>query len=161
MATQVISGRLEAGSDYQDGDKKVKISARIEVYPLANPEWQELIRDHQILVNENVVVKIGDVYCVYTQLKAVTLEAMTLMSENRVSLALDENGEPATKQPSVASKWNYGNDLDAKREVRQEWEKSAAGPAKKIDKGIAALVDAGYTEEEAREIVMARKYATA
>lgn len=154
--------RLEQGSTIRVPDpenpgkeKDVELADRIEVYELTEA-IQALINSGKIVVDENVVVKIEKAYVVYTQLLATDLESMTALSGGPVELVRNPDGTAKRGEPSVASKFNYGNDLDAKREVRQKFEKRVAGPAKTVNKTVEGLVALGYTREEAEALAKAK-----
>lgn len=158
--------RLDAGSvvkvpDGKGGEKEVALAARLDVYTL-DDAILALIADGSILMDENVLVKIEEQYVVYTQLLAVNMAGMqALVPEGRVDLVLDDKGQPkrSTKDEpvaSVAQKFNYGNDLDAKREVRQAFEKANAGPEKDIKGAIKFLIKLGHSPEEAEALAKAK-----
>ena len=126
-----------------------------------NEAIQALIADGQILHNPDAVVKVGDVEVLFDELEAVTLEAATALVGGQVDLVLDvdeKTGEktPARGKPSVVREFNYGYGLNARRYVRQQYETQAAGPEKQINKGVAALVALGYSQEEAETIAKAK-----
>jgi len=168
MATTpaVPVSRLEAGAtikvpDGKGGDKEVTLASRVEVYEMTEA-LEALVASGSLIKDENVIVKIEEAYAVYTQLLAVDMAGMqALVPEGRVDLVLDEKGQPkrSTKDEpvaSVAQKFNYGNDLDAKREVRNQYEKSVAGPEKDIKAAIKFLVKLGHSPEEAEALATAK-----
>lgn len=125
-----------------------------------NETIQALIADGQILHNPDAVVKVGDVEVLFDELEAVTLEAAKALVGGVEDLVLDvaEDGTktPARGKPSVCREFNYGFGLNARRYVRQQYETQAAGPEKQINKGVAALMALGYSEEEAKTIAEAK-----
>lgn len=172
--TPIVAGkRLEAGDTIEVNVKgedgkvrggKATVSERIEVYDLTDPKILEAIEKGKILAWEDTVSKIETKYVVYTKLEAVDLESMKLLAGGDVDLELELNEktekiESKFKQKTVASLFNAGLDMDAKRRVRMTWDLNNQDPAKIIDRTIKALVASGYTQDEAKELAMGRKFA--
>lgn len=153
--------RLEAGSvikvsDGAGGEKEAKVAARYEVYDLADADILAGRADGSILGDDNTVVKVGDEYIVYTQLFATNEKTMRLLCGGPVDLVLGEDGQPKKGEPSVASAFNYGNDLNAKRAVRQKHEAQTKGPERTINATVAGLMKLGWTKEEAEAAAKAK-----
>lgn len=152
--------RLEAGSevkvpDGKGGEKLVTLADRIEVHE-PSEDVLALVGSGEILRDENVIVKIEDAYVVYTQFTARTLAGAKALVNGAEDLVLDEKGQPKRGEPSVTAAFNYGFDLDAKRAVRQSFEKKASGPAKDIKKAVGGLMALGYSEEDALALAKAK-----
>src|SRR5882672_4887437 len=144
--TPVVAGqKLVAGSETSvpDGkgrEKTVKIAARFEPYDLTgntdrSKEILNLIAAGSILVNENTIVRIEETYLVYTKLLATDQASMEALTDGPVSLVM-EDGKPVKGKDSVAQKFNYGNDLDAKSWVANQWRKSDADPKKAVERTL-------------------------
>jgi hypothetical protein len=151
--------RLEAGSstkiNTEGKEVEIQVAARYEVQPTSEAV-QALIDSGKILKNENVLVKVGDEYVVYTQLTALTAEAAAALLDGVVDMVLDERGEPKQGAPSVLSNFVYGYDLNAKRAVRQLHEKKVKGPEKTVNSTIKGLMALGYSQAEAEALAKAK-----
>jgi Holliday junction resolvasome RuvABC DNA-binding subunit len=94
---------------------------------------------------------------VYTQLIATDLDTMKALCGGPVDLVLNDDGSPKKGAPSVASAFNYGNDLNAKRTVRNFHESKTKGPEKSVNAAVKALMALGYTQAEAETVAKARQ----
>jgi hypothetical protein len=153
--------RLEAGSiikvsDGAGGEKEAKVAARYEVYDLADAAILQARADGSVFGDENTVVKVGDEYIVYTQLFATNEATMRLLCGGPTDLVTNEDGSPKKGEPSVASAFNYGNDLNAKRSVRGKHEETTKGPSRTINATVAGLMKLGWTKEEAEAAAKAK-----
>lgn len=160
MATPTVaSSRLEAGSttkiNTEGKEVEITVAARYEVQPTSDLV-SALIESGKILRNENVLVKVGDEYVVYTQLTALTIEAAEALQEGVVDMVLDDDGTPKQGAPSVLSNYVYGYDLNAKRAVRQLHEKKVKGPEKTVNSTIKGLMALGYSQAEAEALAKAK-----
>lgn len=165
MATpSTIVSRLDAGSKVKikvDGkEMEVTVSARYDAYGVLPDEAKAAIAEQvaagTVLVDENVLVKVGDEYVVYTQYTAKTVDAAAVLVGGAQDLVLDNKGEPKSGEPSVTSAFNYGNDLNAKRFVRQQHEKKVKGPEKTVNATIKNLMALGYSQAEAEALAKAK-----
>ena len=158
MSTQPANVRLDSGSiikvtDGSGGEKEAKVAARYEVHSLDDAAIVQGIADGSILADSNVVVKVGDEYVVYTKLEAVTLEAAKVLLAGVADLVIGDDGQPERGKPSVASNFNYGFDLNAKRNVRQAHESKVKGPERTVNAAIANLIKLGFTKDQAETMV--------
>lgn len=71
------------------------------------------------------------------------------------SLPADEQAEAA--KAYLVKAFNYGHDLLVRGVERAKGTRAAQGPAKEIANAIKALVDSGYTAEQAREMVITQR----
>lgn len=160
MATPTTtSTRLEAGSttkiNTEGKEVEIQVAARYEVQPKSEAV-QALIDAGKILRNNNVLVKVGDEYVVYTQLTALTAEAAAALLDGVVDMVLDDDGQPKQGASSVLSNFAYGYDLNAKRAVRQLHEKKVKGPEKTVNSTIKGLMALGYSQAEAEALAKAK-----
>lgn len=160
MATPTTtSTRLEAGSttkiNTEGKETEITVAARYEVQP-SSEAVQAQIDAGKILRNENVLVKVGDEYVVYTQLTALTREAAVALLDGVEDMVLDDDGQPKQGAPSVLSNFVYGYDLNAKRAVRQLHEKKVKGPEKTVNSTIKGLMALGYSQAEAEALAKAK-----
>lgn len=161
METQVNVGRLEAGSvikvtDGSGGEKEAKVAARYEVHDLESAEVAAGIADGTILADPNTVVKVGDEYIVYTKLEAMTLAAAGILLAGQLDLAIGDDGQPKRGEPSVCSNFNYGFDLNAKRNARQAHEQKVKGPERTINATVAGLMKLGFSREDAEAVAKSK-----
>lgn len=162
MSTPTVPSpaRLEAGSttkiNTEGKEVEITVAARYEVQPLGYSAVQAGIADGSIRKQDNVLVKVGDEYVVYTQLTAMTGKASDALLGGILDLVLDEKGEPKSGEPSVTSNFNYGYDLNAKRAVRQLHEKKVKGPEKTVNSTIKGLMALGYSAAEAEALAKAK-----
>lgn len=159
MATPITpSGRLEAGSvakiNSEGKEVEVTVAARYDAFDIADEAIQAGLADGSITRADNTLVKVGDEYVVYTKLEARTGAACAaLIPGHAVDLVLNDKGEPKSGEPSVTSAFNYGNDLNAKRYVRQLHEKKVKGPEKLENGTIKNLVALGMSQSDAEAFV--------
>lgn len=132
----------------------VKLDGRVEI-PISD-EVKRLIESGEILVFDDTPVQVGNENVGYRKLLAKTLAAMIALAGGQTDLSVGEDGNPERGKPSVASAFNYGFDLNAKRYVRQQWESKKAGPGKKVNRAVEDLMSLGYSQEEAETIAKAR-----
>jgi len=153
-----VASRLEAGSttkiNTEGKEVEIQVAARYEVQPTSEAV-QALIDAGKILKNDNVLVKVGDEYVVYTQLTALTREAAVALLDGVEDMVL-EDGQPKQGAPSVLSNFAYGYDLNAKRAVRQLHEKKVKGPEKTVNSTIKGLMALGYSQAEAEALAKAK-----
>ena len=150
--TPVVAGqKLQAGSEIRVPDGKggfttERVSARFEPYDLTGATERSqrilaLIASGEILKFDDTIVSLdkASTFLVYTKLLATNLASMEALTDGPVDLVLGEDGKPKKGKDSVAQKFNYGNDLDAKSWVSGQWRADNADPAKKIEKATKAV----------------------
>lgn len=123
------------------------------------------IAANDIKVEEGEIkAKVGDVEHKrpYRKLVALTLAGAAALCGDRITVEVDEKGEPVRRETSVLGHFNYGYDLNVKAKERQTLMAAVEGPEKTIAKAAKALSALlGVSEEDAAATIRAQMAAKA
>lgn len=95
----------------------------------------------------------------YTRLYALDAQGMAAICDGKIEPATEKPTEgkdertDAQKAAGAADYFNYGYDLNVRAEIRQKLMGTLEGPEKQIKKAFDGMVLAGYSKEEAAELV--------
>lgn len=95
----------------------------------------------------------------YTKLLAQDAQGMAAMCDGKINPATDKPAEgkdertDAEKANGAADYFNYGYDLQVRQEIRQALMGTLEGPEKQIKKSFDGMLLAGYSKDEAAELV--------
>lgn len=154
---EVVSNTQIETTETPKGESRGHYSETV-VYGLTQDQIDAAINAEQIrsVGNTAVVIRgkgnVKDEFVTYDKLIALNFDGAKLLCGGKETVATDkpENGEDtrsdAEKAKGAADHFNYGFDLEVKRELRSKLAELIEGPAKAIAKAAQTMLDQGVAE---------------